>query len=74
VFELVAARAGVSPEDMWETFNMGCGFCAIVPAAQADAAAELAGRRHPGSARIGSVSADAGVVELPGAGLTLHGK
>jgi phosphoribosylformylglycinamidine cyclo-ligase len=74
VFELIAARAGVSPEDMWDTFNMGCGFCAIVPAAQADAAAELAGRRHPGSARIGLVSADAGVVELPGAGLSLRGK
>ncbi len=72
VFELIAERAEVAPEDMWETFNMGCGFCCVVPAEQVDAALELVSRRHPGSARIGTVTADAGAVELPG--LTLRGK
>ena len=72
VFELIAERAEVAPEDMWETFNMGCGFCCVVPAEQVDAALALLSSRHPGSARIGTVTADAGVVELPG--LTLRGK
>jgi phosphoribosylformylglycinamidine cyclo-ligase len=72
VFELIAERAEVTPEDMWETFNMGCGFCCVVPPEQVDAALALLSARHPGSARIGTVSADAGAVELPG--LTLRGK
>ncbi|HEY7630192.1 MAG TPA: phosphoribosylformylglycinamidine cyclo-ligase [Thermoleophilaceae bacterium] len=69
VCELVAERGSVSAEDMWETFNMGCGFCCVVPEAQAGAAVELLGDHHPGTAVIGSVTAEAGVVELPGAGL-----
>jgi phosphoribosylaminoimidazole (AIR) synthetase len=48
---------------------MGCGFCCVVPAGQAEAAVELLGVRHPGAAVIGSVTGEGGVVELPGAGL-----
>jgi phosphoribosylformylglycinamidine cyclo-ligase len=44
---------------------MGCGFCAVVPAAQADAAVELLARRHPGTARIGWVTGDADRVTVP---------
>ena len=66
--ELIAERASVPPEDMWETFNMGCGFCCVVPAAQAPAATELLGRHHEAKV-IGSVTAEAGLVELPFAGL-----
>ena len=54
---------------MWKVFNMGCGFVAIVPASHADAAIELLAAHHPGSARIGTVTADAGRVTLPGLGL-----
>ena len=70
VFDLIAERADVPPEEMWETFNMGCGFCCVVPEDQADAAAALLSDHHPGSARIGTVTAAAGVVELPQAGLS----
>ena len=73
VFELIAERGAVAAEDMWETFNMGCGFCAVVPDEHAAAAVELLATRHPGAARIGSVTADGGVVELPRAGLVLRG-
>jgi phosphoribosylformylglycinamidine cyclo-ligase len=73
VFELIAERAGVSPEDMWETFNMGCGFCCIVPADQADPAVELLAAHHPGAARIGWVTAEAGVVQLPHEDLSFRG-
>jgi phosphoribosylformylglycinamidine cyclo-ligase len=73
VFDVIAERADVSPEDMWTTFNMGCGFCCIVPADQAEAAAAQLGTRHPGAARIGSVTGEAGMVEVPPAGISLSG-
>lgn len=69
VFDLIAAAGGVEPAEMQKVFNMGCGFVAIVPAEAARAAAELLGRRHPGTAPIGRVTADAGQVALPGLGL-----
>jgi phosphoribosylformylglycinamidine cyclo-ligase len=69
VFELVRQAGDVTDEDMWRTFNMGCGLCAVVPAGQADEAVALLARRHPGTARIGSVTADPGRVALPGPGL-----
>ena len=48
---------------------MGCGFVAVVPEADADAAVALLGRHHPGTARIGRVTGEAGRVALPGLGL-----
>jgi phosphoribosylformylglycinamidine cyclo-ligase len=54
---------------MWGVFNMGCGFCVVVPEGQADAAAELVGRHHPGTRRIGTVTSRAGTVSLPAVGL-----
>lgn len=69
VFELIARRGSVEPAEMQKVFNMGCGFVAIVPADAADAAAALLGARHPGSARIGSVTDAAGRVALPSLGL-----
>jgi phosphoribosylaminoimidazole (AIR) synthetase len=48
---------------------MGCGFVAIVPETFADSAIELLARRHPGAARIGSVTAETGRVSLPTLGL-----
>src|SRR4029077_16966400 len=32
IIALVIERAGVSPREAWEVFNMGCGLVAIVPA------------------------------------------
>ena len=57
------------PPELWEVFNMGCGFCCVVPAGQADAAVAMLGARHPGAAVIGRATTDAGRVEIPGAGL-----
>ncbi len=69
VFELIARRGQVDGAEMQKVFNMGCGFVAIVPADAAEAAVALLGARHPGTARIGSVSGDAGRVALPSLGL-----
>jgi len=70
VFALIAQRSGTDAAEMHEVFNMGCGFCVVVPAESADAAVELLGRLHPGAAVIGEVTGQAGLVELPGAGLS----
>ena len=44
---------------MWEVFNMGCGFVAVVPEADAAAAVAILARHHPGARRIGTITADA---------------
>src|SRR5919107_219519 len=58
IFELIAARGPVEPAELYEVFNMGVGFCCVVPASQADAAAALLAEHHPGAAVIGQASAD----------------
>jgi phosphoribosylformylglycinamidine cyclo-ligase len=65
VFDLIAARGGVSPAEMWHIFNMGCGFCAIVAAADCDAAVEILAAHHPGTRRIGAATDRAGAVTHP---------
>jgi phosphoribosylformylglycinamidine cyclo-ligase len=65
VFELIAERGGAEPAELYEVFNMGCGFCCVVPAGDADAAVELLSLRHPGTAVIGRTTTAAGIVELP---------
>jgi len=69
IFDLIARRGEVAPAELYEVFNMGCGFCCIVPPRQASSAVELLEELHPGAAVVGSVTAAAGVVELPEAGL-----
>src|SRR3954451_23253241 len=61
IFDLIAERSGASDEHQHDVFNMGCGFCCVVPAAQGDAAVELLAVRHPGAAVIGRATAEAGV-------------
>jgi len=69
IFGLIGVRVGVGGAEMQEVFNMGCGFCCVVPAPQADEALALLGGRHPGAAVVGSVTDAVGAVELVAAGL-----
>jgi phosphoribosylformylglycinamidine cyclo-ligase len=69
VFELIAERGGVGQAELHEVFNMGCGFCCVVPDEEADAAVELLAAYQPGAAVIGQTTTAAGVVELPLLGL-----
>ena len=69
ILALIAARANAWAGELWEAFNMGCGFCCIVAARDAVAAVELLAQRHPGSAVIGEVTDADGLVELPELGL-----
>jgi phosphoribosylformylglycinamidine cyclo-ligase len=69
VFRLIGERGDVPEAELWEVFNMGCGFCVVVPEQDAEAAVELLARHHPGTAVIGAITDQAGLVELPQAGL-----
>lgn len=53
IFELIQQRAGVEDEEMHDVFNMGCGFCCLVAAADEAAALELLRRHYPEAKRIG---------------------
>ncbi len=70
IFDLIAERGEVEPAELYEVFNMGCGFCCIVAPDAAGAAVELLDAHHPGTAVIGAVTDVDGVVELPAAGLS----
>jgi phosphoribosylformylglycinamidine cyclo-ligase len=69
VFRLIAERGDVDAAELYEVFNMGCGFCCVVPASDAEAAVALLAAHHPGAAVVGEVTANAGSVELPEQGL-----
>jgi len=53
IFALIAERAKVSDEEMHDVFNMGCGFCCIVAAADEGAALELLRRHYPEAKKVG---------------------
>jgi len=56
VFGLIAALGEVPAEEMWEVFNMGCGFVVVVPQGDVEQTVEILSARHPGTARIGTVT------------------
>lgn len=62
---LVAELGEVPPAEMWDVFNMGCGFVALVAEDAVDAAVALLAPHHPGTARIGTVTGDAGRIVAP---------
>jgi phosphoribosylformylglycinamidine cyclo-ligase len=53
IFSLIQERGSVSDAEMYEVFNMGCGFCCVVAARDEDAALELLRRHYPDAKRIG---------------------
>jgi phosphoribosylformylglycinamidine cyclo-ligase len=71
IFGLVQAHGGVSETEMWEVFNMGCGFAAVVPEDRADQATALLAAYHEGARRIGTVTDRAGRVDVPSRGVVV---
>ena len=65
IFTLVQRLGQVDEREMWDVFNMGCGFVCVVPEARADDAVALLAARHPGTARIGTVTDRAGEIGYP---------
>jgi phosphoribosylformylglycinamidine cyclo-ligase len=66
VFELIAKLGEVSDEEMYEVFNMGCGFCCLVAATDEVNALELLRRHYPEAKVIGRATDRAGEVERAG--------
>ncbi|HEY8002117.1 MAG TPA: phosphoribosylformylglycinamidine cyclo-ligase [Solirubrobacterales bacterium] len=63
VFELIAELGEVPEDQMYEVFNMGCGFVCVLAAADAEPALKLLSGHYPGARQIGVVTDRAGVVE-----------
>ena len=63
IFDLIRELGGVGEDEMYEVFNMGCGFACVVAAADDVAATDLLAAHHRGARKIGTVTARAGVVE-----------
>jgi len=63
VFDLIAQRGNVDEAEMYDVFNMGCGFVAVVAEADAGQATAILSAHHPGSARIGTVTDRAGRID-----------
>jgi phosphoribosylformylglycinamidine cyclo-ligase len=53
VFTLIQEQGDVSDDEMHEVFNMGCGFCVVVAAADEDAAIKALQAPYPDARRIG---------------------
>jgi phosphoribosylformylglycinamidine cyclo-ligase len=53
IFDLIEERGGVSEEEMYDVFNMGCGFCVVVPEADEAAALDLLRAHYPEAKRVG---------------------
>ncbi len=76
VFELIR-RLGVRDEELFRVFNMGVGFCAVVPEAAAEQAIALGTKHGHRATRLGGVTADQpGRVTIHADGIHLrsHGK
>jgi len=64
IFELIQELSRVSEEEMHEVFNMGCGFCVVVPAPEMEPALALLRTHYPAANRIGEATGEAGTVRL----------
>ncbi len=62
IFELIRDLGSVPEEEMYEVFNMGCGFCCLVAAADEKTALELLRSHYPAARTIGRAGGSAGSV------------
>jgi phosphoribosylformylglycinamidine cyclo-ligase len=62
IFALIQECGDVSEEEMYDVFNMGCGFCVVVPPGDEAAALELLRAHYPAAKRIGRATDAAGTV------------
>jgi phosphoribosylformylglycinamidine cyclo-ligase len=75
VFELIARRGGIAPHEMYQTFNMGVGFCVVLAPGDVERALAIVAHEGQAAATIGRVVRDPERrVQLPGVGLVGQGK
>ncbi len=65
VFALIQELGQVTDEEMHDVFNMGCGFCCIVAAADEPAALALLRTHYPAAKQIGRATATPNNVSRP---------
>jgi phosphoribosylformylglycinamidine cyclo-ligase len=53
IFGLIQELGQIGDEEMYEVFNMGCGFCVVAAAADEEAALEALRVHYPAAQRIG---------------------
>jgi phosphoribosylformylglycinamidine cyclo-ligase len=63
LFRLIAELGEVPDDEMYEVFNMGCGFVCVVAAADEEAALRLLRGHYPAAKRIGTATDREGAVE-----------
>jgi phosphoribosylformylglycinamidine cyclo-ligase len=66
IFALIQEHGEVSEEEMYGVFNMGCGFCVVVPPSDEVAALELLRAHYPAAKRIGQATGGAKEVRRSG--------
>jgi phosphoribosylformylglycinamidine cyclo-ligase len=71
ICRLICERGEIEDAEAYQVFNMGCGFIAVVPGGDGEAAAELICGHHPGARVIGRVSERRGALSLPSLDVTL---
>jgi phosphoribosylformylglycinamidine cyclo-ligase len=62
IFTLIQEQAEVSDDEMHDVFNLGCGFCVVVAAADENAALNRLRVHYPGAGRIGRATRETGRV------------
>lgn len=58
IFKLIQEFGPVTPEEMYEVYNMGIGFCIILPENEVDDAMQIAARHNTDSYKIGHTFKD----------------
>ena len=75
IFDLIERRGGVSRAEMFEVYNMGIGFCVVLPERNVEAALAILARHGRSAWVIGQAVADPEKrVHLPQHGLIGSGK
>lgn len=69
IFDLIAERSGAADSELYEVFNMGCGFCCIARRQDAQTALDILRKHYSGAQAIGEVTTRSGAVELVPQGL-----
>jgi phosphoribosylformylglycinamidine cyclo-ligase len=75
IFSLIRNLGNIEPEEMFSVYNMGIGFCIVVPERAADDVHSIIQAHHKQAHKIGYAKADGqGNVEIPSVGLIGTGK
>jgi phosphoribosylformylglycinamidine cyclo-ligase len=69
IFSLIEREGSLGAAEMYETFNMGTGFCCIVAPGGADAALSTLREHYPDARVSGEVNGEAGTIRIPELGI-----